>query len=48
MPFDHFSEARKPAFKSAIDFGDFCLKKSSAQITTQCYIISDRVRILEV
>lgn len=29
-----FKEARKPAYKITIDFGDFGTKKTSAQITT--------------
>lgn len=30
---DDFPEARKPAFKITADFGEFGIKKSSAQIT---------------
>ncbi|MCX8178996.1 MAG: tRNA-binding protein [Candidatus Aenigmarchaeota archaeon] len=30
---DDFPEARKPSYKLEIDFGDFGVKKSSAQIT---------------
>ncbi|AUP78147.1 tRNA-binding protein [Flavivirga eckloniae] len=31
---DDFPEARNPAYKLTIDFGDLGIKKSSAQITT--------------
>ncbi len=30
---DHFPKARKPAYKLKIDFGDFGIRQSSAQIT---------------
>ena len=31
---EDFPETRKPAYKLEIDFGEFGVKKSSAQITT--------------
>lgn len=37
-----FPEARKPAYKLKVDFGEFGIKKSSAQITT-LYALSDLV-----
>jgi len=35
---EEFPKARKPAYKLWIDFGDFGIKKSSAQITSQSKI----------
>ncbi len=32
---EFFKEARKPAYKMQIDFGDYGIKKTSAQITEQ-------------
>jgi tRNA-binding protein len=37
-----FPEARKPAYKLKVDFGEFGIKKSSAQITA-LYALSDLV-----
>lgn len=37
-----FEEARKPAYKLSIDFGDLGIKKSSAQITDR-YTIKDLI-----
>lgn len=37
---EHFEEAKKPAYKLVIDFGDLGVKKTSAQITT-LYTLED-------
>lgn len=43
---DVFPEARKPAYQLWIDFGDFGIKRSSAQITTLYTVDEMRDRLV--